>query len=145
MVPKMGSLGRFDHYGYHPVSFLEVPWKSLTVKHCWRFHSWCLYSKANYKWKLYKMTKYALKKKLVCVLWSLSCVQLFRPRELTRLLCLWNFPGKNTTVGCHFLLQRAFLTQGLKLCLLHLLHWQEDFFFFFFCYHCDTWETNRSV
>ena len=23
----------------------------------------------------------------------------------TRLLCLWNFPGKNTGVGCHFLLQ----------------------------------------
>ena len=24
---------------------------------------------------------------------------------LTRLLCPWNFPGKNTGVGCHFLLQ----------------------------------------
>ena len=23
-----------------------------------------------------------------------------------RLLCPWNFPGKNTGVGCHFLLQR---------------------------------------
>ena len=23
----------------------------------------------------------------------------------TRLLCPWNFPGKNTGVGCHFLLQ----------------------------------------
>ena len=23
----------------------------------------------------------------------------------TRLLCLWDFPGKNTGVGCHFLLQ----------------------------------------
>ena len=27
-------------------------------------------------------------------------------------------------VGCHFLLQGIFLTQGLNLCLLHLLHWQ---------------------
>ena len=32
----------------------------------------------------------------------------------TRLLCLWDFPGKNTGVGCHFLLQGIFLTQGLK-------------------------------
>ena len=24
----------------------------------------------------------------------------------------WDFPGKNTGVGCHFLLQRIFLTQG---------------------------------
>ena len=24
-----------------------------------------------------------------------------------RLLCLWNFPGKNTGVGCHFLLQNC--------------------------------------
>ena len=40
-----------------------------------------------------------------------------------RLLCLWDFPGKNIGVGCHFLLQGIFLTQGLKL---HLLHWQAD-------------------
>ena len=33
----------------------------------------------------------------------------------------WIFPGRNTGVGCHFLLQGIFSTQGLKLCLLHLL------------------------
>ena len=33
------------------------------------------------------------------------------------------FSSKNTGVGCHFLLQGIFLTQGLNLCLLHLLHW----------------------
>ena len=27
---------------------------------------------------------------------------------------LWDSPGKNTRVGCHFLLQRIFPTQGLK-------------------------------
>ena len=27
-------------------------------------------------------------------------------------LCPWNFPGKNTGVGCHALLQGFFLTQG---------------------------------
>ena len=29
-----------------------------------------------------------------------------------RLLCPWNFPGKNTGVGCHFLFQEIFSTQG---------------------------------
>ena len=36
-----------------------------------------------------------------------------------RLLCPWNSPGRNTRVGCHFLLQETFPTQGLNLCLLH--------------------------
>ena len=49
-------------------------------------------------------------------------------------LCSWNFPDKNTGVGCHFLLQGLFPTQGLN----HV-----------FCifspgrlilYHCATWE-----
>ena len=33
----------------------------------------------------------------------------------------WDFPGKNTGVGCHFLFQRIFWTLGLNL---HCLHWQ---------------------
>ena len=37
----------------------------------------------------------------------------------TRLLCPWGFPGKNTGVGCHFLLQGIFPTQGLNPRLLH--------------------------
>ena len=32
----------------------------------------------------------------------------------TRRLCTWNFSGKNTGVGCHSLLQRIFLIQGLN-------------------------------
>ena len=39
--------------------------------------------------------------------------------------CPWDFPGKNSEVGCHFLLQGIFLIQGLNL---HLLHWQVDCF-----------------
>ena len=31
--------------------------------------------------------------------------------ELARPLCPWDSPGKNTGVGCHFLLQGIFLTQ----------------------------------
>ena len=41
-------------------------------------------------------------------------------------LCPWDFPGKNTGVDCHFLLQGIFPTQGLNPSLLHLLHWQVD-------------------
>jgi len=44
----------------------------------------------------------------------------------TNSFCPWNFPGKNTAVGCHFLFQGIFLTQGLNPHLLHLLHWQVD-------------------
>ena len=39
-----------------------------------------------------------------------------RPHGLqpARLLCPWNSPGKNTRVGCHFLLQGIFPAQGSK-------------------------------
>ena len=39
-----------------------------------------------------------------------------RGLELTRLLCSWNFQGKNPGADCHFLLQGIFLTQGLNPC-----------------------------
>ena len=42
------------------------------------------------------------------------------------LLCPWNFSGKNTGAGCHFLLQEIFLIQGSHPHLLSLLHWQAD-------------------
>ena len=34
------------------------------------------------------------------------------PWTIARILCPWDFPGKNTAVGCHTFLQRIFLTQG---------------------------------
>ena len=48
--------------------------------------------------------------------WYLTLCDTMDP---TRLLCPWNFPGKNTGVGCHSLLQWIFPTQGLNLGLLH--------------------------
>ena len=38
---------------------------------------------------------------------------------MTRLLCPWNSPGKNTRVGCHCLFQGIFPTSGLNLGLPH--------------------------
>ena len=60
----------------------------------------------------------------------LSQVQLFcDPMDCSPpILCPWDSPGKNTGVGCHFLLQRIFLTQGSNP---HLLHWPSGFFYFF--------------
>ena len=54
------------------------------------------------------------------------CLTLLWPRGLwpSSLLCPWDYPGKNTGVGRHFLLQGIFLTQGLNSYLLCFLHWQ---------------------
>ena len=46
-----------------------------------------------------------------------TCRLSLQPQGLypARLLGPWDFPGKNTGMGCHFLLQGIFLTQGLNL------------------------------
>ena len=58
---------------------------------------------------------------------SLSCVQLFATpwTGAHQLLCPWDFPGKNTEVGCHALLQGIFPTQGSNPHLLPLLHCRQ--------------------
>ena len=53
----------------------------------------------------------------------LSHVWLFVATWTQRLLCPWDFPGKNTGVGCYFVLQGIFPMQGWKP---SLLHWQAD-------------------
>ena len=52
--------------------------------------------------------------------------------------CPWDFSGKKTGVGCHFLLQGIFLTQGLNLSLLCLLHYRQ------ILYHCATQEAKSK-
>ena len=58
----------------------------------------------------------------------LSCVWLFvNPRtKASQAPLSMDFPGKNSGVGCHFLLQGIFLIQGSNVRLLHLLHWEAD-------------------
>ena len=62
--------------------------------------SWCLVSSASVQ-------------KLFCGSCSVVSDSL-QPYRLqpARLLHSWDFPGKNTEVGCHFLLQGIFPTQG---------------------------------
>ena len=70
--------------------------------------------------------KYILLRDVCCLLFLV--VQLLshvcpthaaRGPQPTRLLCPWDFPGKNTEVDCSFLLWGIFLTQESNLCLLH--------------------------
>ena len=56
----------------------------------------------------------------------LSCVWLFGTPWTSRLLCPWGFPGKNTGVGSHFLLQRILPTQEWNPGLLCLLSRQVN-------------------
>ena len=55
----------------------------------------------------------------------LSCVWFFVTQWTAKLFCPWDSIGKNSGVGCHSLLQGIFLTQGLNLHLLRLLHTTE--------------------
>ena len=59
---------------------------------------------------------------------SFSCVPVFTAPQTVacQALCPWSFPGKNTSVGCHFLLQGIFLTQGSNPHFLCLLCLQAD-------------------
>ena len=60
---------------------------------------------------------------ILCLVFR-SCPILCNPLDYiqpTRLLCPWDFSGKNAGVGCHFLLQGIFPTQQSNLGLLCLL------------------------
>ena len=59
---------------------------------------------------------------------ALSCPTLWDPKDCSPpgSSVHGDSPGKNTGVGCHFLLQQIFKTQGLNPHFLCLLHWQTD-------------------
>ena len=62
-------------------------------------------------------------------LWELCvcvCVCSVMSDSFCEPLCPWDFPGKSTGVGCHFLLQGVFSTQGLNRHPLCPLHWQAN-------------------
>ena len=83
----------------------------------------------------------ALVGSLPCLLSSSAVSNSLRPHELqpSRRLCPWNFPGKNTGMGCHFLLQGIFPTQGSNLFLPSLLHCRR------LLYHWATGEALGSL
>ena len=61
----------------------------------------------------------------VCAQSFQLCLTLCHPMNCShQLLWPWDFPGKNAGMGCYFLLQGIFLTQGWNPC---LLYWQVGF------------------
>ena len=72
---------------------------------------------------------------LLCCIVAKSCLTCLQPHRLqpSRLLWLWNFPGKNIGVSCYFLLQGIFPTQGSYPCLWCLLNCRH------LLYHWATW------
>ena len=62
----------------------------------------------------------------MCALSCFTVSDCLPPNRLqpTRLLCPWDFPSKNTGVGCCSLLQGIFQTEGSYPCFLHLLHYR---------------------
>ena len=56
-----------------------------------------------------------------------SCPTLCNPMDCSLPGSSGHSPGRSTGVGCRARLQGIFLTQGLNLCLLHLLHWDGGF------------------
>ena len=102
-VQKLG----YDSWLHNPISIWEKNW---TVYFKWVNCTVC---------ELYlKMCSVAQSCPILCDPYGL---------QPTRILSPWDSPGTNTRVGCHFLLQEIFPTQGLNLCLLRLLLWQADF------------------
>ena len=73
------------------------------------------------------------------------CLTLYDPMDgapppaasLARLICPWDFPSKNTGVGCHFILQGIFPTQGSNLHPLHLRIGRQ------ILYRWATWEAHH--
>ena len=79
--------------------------------------TWLKWLRTYVGWK--KHEEILLKSGDVCAQALLSCLTLWpHGPSPARLLCSWDFPGKNIGGGCHFLFQGIFLIQGLNLCLL---------------------------
>ena len=99
--------------GFNPKSpqLQRLP-PSTTMQHC-------LFSQNILVFEALKSGVWGL---CMCSVAKLCPTQRLHGLQLTRLLSM-GFPKKNTGVGCHFLVQGIFLTQGSNPC---LLHWQLD-------------------
>ena len=87
-------------------------------------------------WFSYMKIQSELNYRLTCVRACSDVYNSLRSYELmpTRLLCPWEFPGMDTGMGCHFLFQTIFPTQGSSphLCISCIGRQ--------FLYHWTTWE-----
>ena len=90
----------------------------------WIRKLWCIYSMEYYSCRFILHLVPAR----MCAKLVQSCLTRCNPTDCSpaKLLCPWDSPGKNTGVGCHFLLQQITPTQGWNPSLLCLLRWQAD-------------------
>ena len=119
---------------FHP----RKPWDHLPQNHYYHQHYYYPLSLDSWHPNIHPDTKWAQNTRLPSLVFcvhakSLCCCCCYiasvvsnsvRPhrRQPTRLLCPWDFPGKNTGVGCLSLLQGIFPTQGSNP---HILYWQS--------------------
>ena len=80
---------------------------------------------------------------LSCLVMSNS-LQHYGPQS-TRLLCLWNFPGKNTRVGCHAFLQEIFSTWRSNLRHLSLLCYRPNLYCWTIVLFLWKYSTEKSI
>ena len=102
----------------------------LTVSKRWKWPQRTMMKECTKTWYTFCGTWHTYIRVLFCSLVATSYLTPLLPPGLqpARLLCPWDFPCKNTGVGCHLLLQGIFLTQGSNLGRLHrqvwiLYHW----------------------
>ena len=75
------------------------------------------------KWTCMLQACVAQRSICICIQSLQLCLTLCNPMDHSRLALLpMGFSQKNTGVGCYFLLQGIFLTQGPNRCFLHLLY-----------------------
>ena len=105
---RLHTLGRVNSWCHFPLQ-----------AHCYGGETWATgesgqVGQAGRLWDVLALAGFMAQGRLVS-LCACSDSRVWFLATPARLLCPWDFPGKNTGVGSHFLLQRIFLTQGWKL------------------------------
>ena len=101
---------------YLPTAFLSFPKLDRRKTHC-KSPVLLLYVRNH---RVVRASVSKAKALMVMLVISRSAMfRSFRPHRADKILCPWNFPGKNTGVGWHSLLQWIFPTQALNPYLLH--------------------------
>ena len=107
-----------------PILFMAVHWEQNVSWYCTRRERSWIY----HIWRLYKLLVHLpilpLGIEGVLYVTSLQTGLTLQSYGPAMLLCPFDFPGKNTGVGCCALLQGIFPSQKSNPWLLHLLHWQ---------------------
>ena len=110
---------------------IKLPAASVSGKHPFLVCRWLLTCCNLTRHRFPKVTKPIMQTLPDCLPKACVCAQLLKqcptlqPHGLqpARIFCPWNFSGKNTGVGCYFLLQGIYPTQVWSL---GLLHWQAS-------------------